>query len=355
MNINQANAESNSGARTCSAKYLFLDVVKFTHNRNVEAQSDIVDVLNGLVLDAMNKYRINGDDTRIFIPTGDGLCIALMNTEGKYSFDIHMLIALDLLMSLDSYNSNQCDEMRKFEIRIGINANEDNLIKDINGKDNLAGVGISLASRIMDKADGGQILVGDAVFDRLQQREQYMGQFQSFVAKDKHGKGFRLHQYIQRDCLGLNIDTPHALSKSEPVKLTREMGYYFAHAIKNRAFISRTRKEFTSNEFALQILLHLLARDSSAREDSSDFRDPQLLTWKAGEASFEEQYRFYQTIDHQLLIAFWYQIKERIESARYDDFFESAGLAYLFINSKGTRKLKEQFPDIWEEFDLDNS
>src|SRR5438876_10940737 len=107
--------------------------------------------------------------TRLFIPTGDGLCIALINTEGRYRYDIHMLVALNILESLEDYNRSQPDEMRRFHVRIGINSNEDNLINDINARPNLAGAGISLASRIMDKADGSQILVGESVFERLQQ------------------------------------------------------------------------------------------------------------------------------------------------------------------------------------------
>jgi class 3 adenylate cyclase len=191
----ELSSDTQPAEMTQSAKYVFLDVVQFTHNRNVEAQSDIVDVMNKIVLDAIAQFGI-AEGTRLFIPTGDGLCIALMNTEGPYPYDIHMSVALEILKSLDAYNINQPDAMRQFQVRIGINSNEDNLIRDINGRSNLAGAGISLASRIMDKADGSQILVGESVFERLQQREKYMEQFKNFGVTDKHGKWFRLHQYV---------------------------------------------------------------------------------------------------------------------------------------------------------------
>src|SRR5438093_12440737 len=45
---------------------------------------------------------------------------------------------------------------------------------------------------ILDKADGGQILVGESVFERLQQRQRYMDNFKGFSDEDKHGKTFRL-------------------------------------------------------------------------------------------------------------------------------------------------------------------
>lgn len=340
-----------STAQTCSAKYVFLDVVQFTHERNVEAQSDIVNVLNVLVLNSVRKHKVIGDDTSIFIPTGDGLCIALMNTEVKYDYDIHMLIALDILVSLLAYNAEQSDEMRKFQVRIGINANEDNLVKDINGRSNLAGAGISLASRIMDKADGSQILVGDAVFDRLQQREKYMNKFRTFTARDKHGKSFRVHQYVQENCPGLNIEAPRSV-RSGSKALTREMAFYLAHAMRNKAFIVPTRKE-SFNEVPLEILLHLLARDECEKIDTPEFRKTQVLTWNSGKASFEEQFEYYAKIDLSLMVGFWYQLQHRIESAGYNELFEVAGMSYLFVNSKGREALKEEFPEIWEEFNLD--
>jgi class 3 adenylate cyclase len=337
-------------ATTCAAKYVFLDVVQFTHERNVEAQSDIVDMLTALVLSAMSKHKIYGEDTVIFIPTGDGLCIALMNTEGKYDFDIHMSIALDILASLHAYNNEQPDEMRRFQIRIGINANEDNLITDINGRANLAGAGISLASRIMDNAEGGQIMVGDAIFDRLQQRERYMNKFRTFSARDKHGKAFGIHQYVATNCSGLNVEPPS--KRASRLELTQEMAFYLAHAIRNKGFIVPTRKE-RFNEVPLQILLHLLARDECARKNASELRSIQLLTWKSGEATFEEQFRFYEKVDLNLMVGFWEQLTEGIETAGYGQLFEIAGMSHLFVNSLGRQALKEQYPEIWGEFNLD--
>jgi class 3 adenylate cyclase len=345
----QPNPGNSASARTCSAKYVFLDVVKFTHQRNVEAQSHIVDVLIVLVLSAIKKYEIYGEGTCIFIPTGDGLCIALMNTEGKYDFDIHMSIALDILGSLHACNSEQPDEMKRFQIRIGINANEDNLIKDINGRDNLAGAGISLASRIMDKADGGQVLIGDSVFDKFQQREKYMDKFNSFRAVDKHGKRFRIHQYIDKRSLGLNTDTPSAFA----AKLNRTMAYYLAHAIKNKEFILRAYRESTVIATVVQVLLYLLAKDSEERATSSGFSKPFFLTWNAGVSDFAEQLQHYGAIDQRLIVAFYFLVEQQIEESHYDALFENTGMNYLFVNAEGTAKVKEEFPDIWKEFELD--
>ena len=71
--------------------------------------------------------------------------------------------------------------MRKFDVRIGVNENVDNLIFDINDRANLTGAGINYARRIMDYADGGNILISQTVYERLSQREKYLEKFKEDV------------------------------------------------------------------------------------------------------------------------------------------------------------------------------
>src|SRR5688572_2581871 len=115
-------------ARTIPAKYIFLDIVGFSLGRSVEAQTDLVHTLNQLVRDALAAHEITSSQL-LLLPTGDGICIALLNREDP--FDIHLQIALSLLERLHKYNESVEDEMRKFQVRIGINANTDNLVTDI--------------------------------------------------------------------------------------------------------------------------------------------------------------------------------------------------------------------------------
>jgi hypothetical protein len=80
-------------------KYIFLDVVGFTHQRSVEAQSEIVGTLNAIV-DAASA-RVDRKDL-IRLPTGDGMCICLLNVEDPY--DIHMQVALGIVERIDKHN-----------------------------------------------------------------------------------------------------------------------------------------------------------------------------------------------------------------------------------------------------------
>lgn len=194
-----------------SANYIFLDVVGFTRNRSIEAQSDIVNALNSVVRDSVSAHNIP-EDRIIYIPTGDGICIALLNVERP--FDIHIQIALGILERTQKHNNAVENEMRKFEVRIGINANTDNLVTDINGQRNVAGAGISQAARIMDKADGSQILVGRSVYDTLRYREKYATAFKHYRATAKHGTVLDVYQFVSEGCDGLNTDTPQAFVAS---------------------------------------------------------------------------------------------------------------------------------------------
>jgi len=149
------------------AKYIFIDVVQFS-KRSAEAQSDIVKSFNEIVHQVLDKHNVNkdNDDDCILIPTGDGMCISLLSQDLPY--DTHIQIALSTLKSISEHNEATENETRRFQVRIGINQNTDILVTDINGRKNVAGAGINMASRVMDKADGGQILVSQAVHHELQ-------------------------------------------------------------------------------------------------------------------------------------------------------------------------------------------
>ena len=147
-------------AKTALIKYIFLDIIGFTNNRSVEAQADLIGYLNSVVTETLEKHNLATDQDilpeshgqSILIPTGDGICIALIDVGDEY--DIHLRVALDILALIDKHNSETPDDMRKFEVRIGLNENVDNLVTDINGNQNVAGMGINMAQRTMSQADG---------------------------------------------------------------------------------------------------------------------------------------------------------------------------------------------------------
>ena len=111
-----------------AVKYVFLDVVAYTR-RTVEVQCDIITTLNKIVKGVIDELHIIEESSVIYIPTGDGICIALVDATLPY--DIHITIAKNILSAIWTYSQSLEDNYRKFEIRIGINQSDDNLVRDI--------------------------------------------------------------------------------------------------------------------------------------------------------------------------------------------------------------------------------
>lgn len=193
-------------------QYVFLDVVGFTSGRTIETQSEIIRILNDAVTTSLQECAIPEED-RILIPTGDGMAIALIQ-EKSPTEDLHLRLAKHLLSELDRRNKSSVESKEpSFEIRIGINEYLDNIVSDINGNMNVAGEGISMAQRIMDLADGSQILAGERVHGTLKNRNGYTGCWRSFHAALKHGNTIRVYQYCQENVPGLNTNGPELLTR----------------------------------------------------------------------------------------------------------------------------------------------
>jgi class 3 adenylate cyclase len=333
---------------TANVKYVFVDVVGFTKKRSVEAQSYVVGYLNAVITGVLTTTGVNQDKT-ILIPTGDGVAIALLNV-GPY--DLHMQIALQILRFVEEHTRETEDTMRKFNVRIGINQNEDNLILDINGNQNVAGRGISLAQRIMDKADGGQILVGRAVYETLIQREQYMQKFREFSTRDKHGEVISIYQFYASEHIGLNVDMPSVFAEkrlSKP-KMTRFLAYYIAHAALEQQFLL-SRKE-AARDYAAVVLLYFRAKDSVEQFSTPRHEEPDLQTWKAGTALFAEQYEHYLQLEWHCLTALAHFIEQELKP--YSDLFFDDGLPnFAFLRDEAVMRLATEWPEIAEEFRLE--
>src|SRR5438094_3793463 len=58
-------------------------------------------------------------------------------------------------------------------VRMGIHSGPIHHVKDANGRENIAGVGINIAQRVMDCGDAGHILVSKRVADDLAQQRRW--------------------------------------------------------------------------------------------------------------------------------------------------------------------------------------
>lgn len=194
------------GAIKIFGKYVCLDIVGYTHDRSEKEQLTILGVLNQIVKDSLgeNELPLTDDGPVLCLPTGDGMCIVLINNIDP---EIHLRVALRIMEGVAQHNGESKkagEEKLVFPVRIGVNSHTDNLVTDISGRRNVAGVGINTAFRIMDLADGQQILVGPSVYAE-QSGRQYENSFLEHSTVVRHGKHLTVHQFQAE---GLNKETP---------------------------------------------------------------------------------------------------------------------------------------------------
>ena len=99
--------------KTPNAQYIFFDVVGFSSERSVEAQTHIVSELNRIVKQGLQKFRIP-TKKRILIPTGDGMCVTFLNI--LEPFDVALTFALYLFCEIEDHNSITPQPSYKFNL-----------------------------------------------------------------------------------------------------------------------------------------------------------------------------------------------------------------------------------------------
>jgi len=332
-----------------NAKYVFLDVVGFTRNRSVEAQSYLVESLNHIVNNALDEVAIPRSSI-LFIPTGDGICIAILDT--LKPINIHLVLALSILKHIGLHNKQISDQQRQFLVRIGINENVDNYITDINGNQNVAGAGINYAARIMDSAEASQIFVGTTTYETLRHREQYLGAFRPIQRQIKHNLTLNMYQFIDSKNEGLNIQLPSYLQQAPPEKLPRRIAYYLAYSAKNKQSLLR-KKENTCFTSASTILLWFLAHDLEEVEDAGDLGTPFIWTYKHNKSTFPEQLEYYmESLDFVVSLELANSIHNFHLYKYYDLFARPPYDGNVFVSEKGLLTLKSDWPEVAKQFGL---
>ncbi len=328
-------------ARPPLIRYVYTDIVGFTKDRAAEAQADVIGHLGSAVRGALDNCSVRLRQ-RILLPTGDGICIAL--TDATLSYDIHMRVALSLVHLVRDHNVTAEDPQRRFELRVGLNQNADNIVRDVNGRRNVAGAGINVAQRVMSQGDGQQILVSQSVHDILNVREAYFDGFRRYDATVKHGAKLPVYQYTKGAEFGINGEPPLLLAprpSTLPSRLSRFAAYYMATSIKYEDFLL-TKRSDALFEIAAAVWLYFKAIDleEESRTGRHEIFSPKIHE-PAAEPSF--QYAFYAKQDFWLIRKFAKCIEEH-ELSEYSSCFE--GYATVFVSETGRRRLESDHPEI---------
>jgi class 3 adenylate cyclase len=138
---------------------LFVDIVGYSKLLTDE-QSEALQELNQIVRNTEAVREAEATGQLITLPTGDGMALVFTG-----SVDGPAECALEVSQALRAQPS--------LPIRMGIHSGPVQYVRDANARENISGVGINIARRVMDCGDAGHILVSKRFADDLAQHRRW--------------------------------------------------------------------------------------------------------------------------------------------------------------------------------------
>jgi class 3 adenylate cyclase len=151
--------DEKSKPRLEIAHVLFIDIVGYSKLLTDE-QSEALQELNQIVRSTEAAREAEAAGQLMILPTGDGMALAFTGSvEGPAECALEISQALHAQPSLP--------------VRMGIHSGPVQYIKDANARENISGVGINIARRVMDCGDAGHILVSKRFAGDLAQHRRW--------------------------------------------------------------------------------------------------------------------------------------------------------------------------------------
>jgi TolB-like protein/Tfp pilus assembly protein PilF len=152
-------ADEHKAKRLEIAHVLFMDIVG--HSKLLtDEQSEALQELNQVVRSTEAAREAEAAEALTVLPTGDGMALVFAG-----SVEEPVECALEISRALRAQPS--------LPVRMGIHSGPIHHVRDANGRENIAGVGINIAQRVMDCGDAGHILVSKRVADDLAQQRRW--------------------------------------------------------------------------------------------------------------------------------------------------------------------------------------
>jgi TolB-like protein/class 3 adenylate cyclase/Tfp pilus assembly protein PilF len=152
-------ADEHKAKRLEIAHVLFMDIVGYS-TLLTDEQSEALQELNQIVRSTEAAREAEAAGGLTVLPTGDGMALVFTG-----SVEEPVECALEISQALRAQPS--------LPVRMGIHSGPIHHVKDANGRENIAGVGINIAQRVMDCGDAGHILVSKRVADDLAQQRRW--------------------------------------------------------------------------------------------------------------------------------------------------------------------------------------
>ncbi len=141
------------------AHVLFIDIVGYSKLLTDE-QSEALQELNQIVRSTEAVREAGAAGHLIILPTGDGMALVFTG-----SVERPAECALEVSQALRAEPS--------LPVRMGIHSGPVQHVRDANTRENVSGVGINIARRVMDCGDAGHILVSKRFADDLAQHRRW--------------------------------------------------------------------------------------------------------------------------------------------------------------------------------------
>ena len=141
------------------AHVLFIDIVGYSQLLTDE-QSEALQELNQIVRNTEAAREAEAAGQLIILPTGDGMALVFTG-----SVERPAECALEISQALRAQPS--------LPVRMGIHSGPVQHIRDANARENISGVGINIARRVMDCGDAGHILVSKRFAGDLAQHRRW--------------------------------------------------------------------------------------------------------------------------------------------------------------------------------------
>ena len=141
------------------AHVLFIDIVGYSKLLTDE-QSEALQELNQIVRNTETAREAEAAGQLIILPTGDGMALVFTG-----SVERPAECALEVSQALRAQPS--------LPVRMGIHSGPVHHVRDANARENISGVGINIARRVMDCGDAGHILVSKRFAGDLAQHRRW--------------------------------------------------------------------------------------------------------------------------------------------------------------------------------------
>jgi class 3 adenylate cyclase len=165
---------------------LFIDIVGYS-NLLIEEQRRGVEELSQIVREC-DQFRASEEEGELVsLPAGDGMALVFSTT---VEAPLHCAIQI----------ARKLKDRPALQVRMGIHSGPVSGVTDVNARSNIAGAGINMAQRVMDRGDAGHILLSKHVADDLEQYSHWRPHLHDLgECEIKHGKKLSIANFGRQE------------------------------------------------------------------------------------------------------------------------------------------------------------